>query len=66
MKALQRRLDRLENARQPLIDAWGQTLLERLERGLQRVRDAGLVSSPPPQWVVDRMRSISGRRAARR
>ena len=65
MKALQRRLDRLENARQPLIDAWGQTLLERLARGRQRLMDVGHVSSPPPRWVVDRMRSITGRRAAR-
>ena len=57
MKALSRRLERLERATQPEIDAFGVTLRERLERGRQRLREAGHVGSPAPQWVVDRLRS---------
>ncbi len=55
MKALKRRLEKLETARRPVVDEWGQTLRERLERGLQRVRDSGHVSNPAPQWAVDRL-----------
>lgn len=67
MKALNRRLDRLEISRRPQVDAFGVSLLDRLARGRQRLLDAGHVSSPPPQWAVDRLRAafgLGGRRTA--
>jgi hypothetical protein len=65
MKPLLRRLDRLERARQPVVDEHGVTLRERLARGRQRLRETGHISVPQPQWVVDRMRSILIPAAAR-
>jgi hypothetical protein len=41
MKALTRRLEKLEKAREPVVDELGQTMLQRLERGYQLLRDAG-------------------------
>ena len=57
MKPLLRRLEKLERARRPVVDEWGVTLRERMERSLQRVREAGLTPTPAPAWAVERLRS---------
>lgn len=56
MKALNRRLRKLETVRRPQVDAFGVSLLERLARGRKRLLDAGHVPSPAPQWALDRLR----------
>jgi len=59
MKALNRRLERLENARSREVNEWGESLIERLQRGLKRLRDAGLERTPAPDWVRERFRLLN-------